>query len=523
MARFELVVMRDGQRVDTFVVEKEHTVVGRSPDADLLLDDQTVSRRHARIIEDMGRLSIEDLGSRNGFTVNGTTADQAPLTDGDVIAIGLFTLHVRATALSDSSKRITYSEATALYESIVADAAPARLPVLYQAAQLLGTVFDIDELLDRILALIFDALPVQRGYVLLVSASGREPEIRASRTRSRQASDLPVSETVVTHVFAREEAVLTFDAQTDARFAGADSVSMHAIHAAMCVPLCGRMSIIGALYVDSGAESGLFSDDDLELLTAIGRVVGVAIENAWLYRENLEKERLSAIGLAMAGVGHSVKNILTGVKAGGEIVDAALKERDIDPLERGWGILRRSIDRMEVLVLNLLTLSKDRAPQRMPVALNDVVADAVEVLRPNAEKSGVTLTFQRGEGEPAFAEGPAIHRVVLNLVLNAIEACEDSGGTVAVRYTLAGDDHVIEVRDTGPGIAPEAMPALFEVFGSTKGSRGTGLGLPSCDKIVREHGGRIEVDSTPGAGATFRVFLTRLEVSETGRPDSARN
>jgi len=372
---------------------------------------------------------------------------------------------------------------------------------------LLGTIFDVEELFRHILELIFEALPVRRGFVLTVEEGG-ETEIRAVHSIEEELEDgPPLSHTLIQHVFETNDAMLTVNAQDDSRFDPSASIVSHHIHAAMCAPLCGREALVGAIYVDSGNDSVSFSKEDLELLTAIARVVGVAVENARLYRDNMAKERLAAVGMATAGLGHCVKNILTGIRGGAEFVNKALETEEIKYLRSGWPILSQAVDRIDLLVNNMLSFSRERSPERMVNDLNSLVRDVLELMATRADRANVQLEhIQEGSGR-ASVDGPEIYRVLLNLVSNGIDACIGDGGTVRVTVRTEKDGSVIEVEDTGCGIPNEILPRLSEAFVSTKGSSGTGLGLACTYKIVREHEGRIDVESTPGKGAKFVVFL----------------
>ena len=506
---FDLHITKDGQKIGVFPVREDGITIGRHPDVEVFLEDPAVSRQHARITYDAGALLIADLGSRNGIVVNGRRVAQAHVGAGDRFEIGDYRVRVVGTDQDATGGHavITFGDGARLYENMVTGAA-GHLPVLYKAAQLLGTVFDLDELLRQLLALIFDAQPARRGFILIVKPGQTEPEVRATLSRDETGALPPLSKTLVNRALLQGDAVLTLDAQADSRFDESVSVIMHAIRSAMCVPLCGRQAPVGAIYIDSGgAASANFTNDDLKLLMAIGRVVGVAVENAQLYQQNLAQERLAAIGLAMANIGHCVKNILSGMLGGVHFVENGRREHDWSPIESGWPMLRRAINRIEVLVLNLLTFSTDRAPDRTITDLNEIIEEVSETARPAAERKKVSIHFKPVSPTLANVDGRGVYRILLNLVLNAIDACPSSGGNVTIRCIQETSGHTIEVTDTGVGITPERMPQLFEAFQSTKGSSGTGLGLACSRKIAREHGGDITVESTPGNGATFRVFL----------------
>ncbi|HPO16264.1 MAG TPA: ATP-binding protein [Candidatus Hydrogenedentes bacterium] len=509
MAEYDLIYTKDNGVSEQYPITAEGLLLGRGSENHIIIHDSLVSRRHARVWLEKGLPQVEDLGSRNGILVNGETVRRASLQSGDRITLGQAVLEVHAcTGSSIGHAVISQEKAAALHDSILGEASGVRLPVLYRAAQLLGTVFDLDELLRKILALIFEALPVRRGFMLILNTGTNEPEIHAILSKEKDEEGPPLSRTLIQHVFEHRESMLTLDAQDDSRFTATESIMGHSIHAAMCVPLLGHQQIVvGAVYVDSGSSSQTFSMDDLEMLTSIARVVGVAVENARLYRENVEKERLAAIGQATAGLGHCIKNILTGIRGGGEFMSMALQSKELRYVEKGWPILKQSIDRIDLLVMNMMSFSKPRTPNRQPNDLNALVQEVLEVVGSRAERHNVELEFTPGDPVRAMVDGPEIFRVILNLVTNAVDVCEIKGGKVTIECVQEEGDCRLCVSDTGPGIPPEMLPQLFKVFSSSKGSKGTGLGLACSQKIVQEHGGTIEARNEPGSGAVFTVVL----------------
>jgi len=511
MPSYELILRVPGERDECFTIANGGVVIGRSPSADVVLTDPLVSREHAWVGLEEGGLVAKDNGSRNGITVNGERYEHCVLKDGDMIGVGEHVLVVRkCKPLNDDSTLISDQEATAIYESILAEDQEGRLPILYKAAELSGEIFDLDELLGRILALIFENLAVRRGFILTVDKAVNEPEVRAQRVGAGGGPELPLSKTLIDHVFRNQTAVLTHDAREDERFDTSESIVGYEIQQAMCAPLHGRRGCVGAIYVDRALDMTRFTSDDLELLTAIGRVVGTAVENAQLYMENINRERLAAIGEATAGLGHCVKNILTGIKAGGEYMDMALQEKNFTYVERGWPFVRRATDRIEMLMMNLLTYSREREPQLSPSNINDLAAEVIEVVRSRADKVNVSIALQAEAVKPVMMDSREIYRVVLNLITNAIEACDAADRddkTVVVKTATESSGCTVEVTDNGIGIPPEIMNKLSQAFVTTKGSSGTGLGLACSYKIAQEHGGDIFVTSEPGHGSTFSLFL----------------
>ena len=167
----------------------------------------------------------------------------------------------------------------------------------------------------------------------------------------------------------------------------------------------------------------------------------------------------------------------------------------------------------------LLTFSKDREPELMASDLNETVSDVVELMQTRAAEAAAQLAWQPRGALPMFTFDPELmHRAILNVVTNAIDACEKQDGAkveVSIEYALGDRTVRIVVADNGEGIAPEDIKKIFSIFESRKGSRGTGLGLPVSQKILREHGGDIHVESTLGVGSKFILELPALVAEDS--------
>jgi signal transduction histidine kinase len=161
--------------------------------------------------------------------------------------------------------------------------------------------------------------------------------------------------------------------------------------------------------------------------------------------------------------------------------------------------------------MDMLSFSKDREPALEPCDLNETVADVVELMQSRASELGVTLHWEPAADLPQVQiDSDGIHRAVLNIATNAIDAAEGvAEGRVDVSTEWDEETSTARVRvaDNGVGIEEKEIASIFQVFASTKGSRGTGLGLPVSQKIVREHGGKIVVTSQVGQGSQFVIEL----------------
>ena len=194
---------------------------------------------------------------------------------------------------------------------------------------------------------------------------------------------------------------------------------------------------------------------------------------------------------------------------GAFILEKGLDRDNLERVRQGWEMVRRNTGFMEELVYDLLTYSKERRPEYSATDINALCGDVVEMCRQRAASRNVALALAPAEGiGPVELDPKGIRRCLMNLVMNGIDACE-SGGAVTVKVLGPDPQGFIRlvVADTGCGMSKETLDKLFTEFFSTKGSKGTGLGLPVTKKIIEEHGGRIEVESRPGAGTTFTIFL----------------
>jgi PAS domain S-box-containing protein len=248
-----------------------------------------------------------------------------------------------------------------------------------------------------------------------------------------------------------------------------------------------------------------------------------------LEAELLQSERLAAVGQTVAGMAHCIKNILHGLKGGSYMIDVGLARDDRDKLQSGWRMVQRNINRTSDLVLDLLSYSKEREPDYAPCDPNEVVREVCDLVQDMAVESDVALKM---ELDPAIGrvamDGRTVHRCLLNLLSNAVDACafdEDISKhhQVGARTFLEPGERIrFEVEDNGAGMSETVKQRLFTSFFSTKGSRGTGLGLLVTRKLIEAHRGTIEVASELGRGTRFTFYLPFLSVAQVvGAPAPA--
>jgi signal transduction histidine kinase len=544
MATLYVLQGRDqGKRIDLLGLSQ---TLGRDACNPIQVSDSEISRRHAEIRKDDEGYLVIDLASSNGTFVNAEPITERRLVNGDRIQIGgsllLFTdvdeqqpqllEHdvdiVGASNLEGSRiiKSLSQETGNRLLEP-AADASPflaaarSNLEIMYRTAQAVSHTLDINQLVTRILDLIFGWVEADRGCVMLVDHETSELTPVASRTQPGiEASErIAISRTILDYVMNRKEGVLTSNAREDSRWTS-ESVVTLGVREAICVPMQGRYGIVGTIYIDTYTPPGnaiasralhKFTEEHLRLMVAIGHQAALAVEDTSYYSAMLQAERLAAMGQTIATLSHHIKNILQGIRGGSFLIEEGLKGDDNDVVRRGWRIVEKNQERISNLVMDMLTFSKDREPDLEQGNLNETIGDVVELMKSRAAEAQVVLAWQeRADLPPFYFDADLLHRAALNVVSNAIDACEKrDAARVEVSISWKAGERCVEiiVADNGEGIAPDDIKRIFSIFESKKGARGTGLGLPVSQKIMREHGGDIRVESIPGSGSKFFLQL----------------
>jgi len=232
-----------------------------------------------------------------------------------------------------------------------------------------------------------------------------------------------------------------------------------------------------------------------------------------LEQEKLDAERLAAVGQTVAGLAHTIKNLLMGLEGGMYMVDSGLSRGNASRITAGWQMLQRNFEKTTSLVKDFLSFAKGRLPELRPTDPNALARDIVALYVDAARLQGVELKLELGaEVKAAPLDAQGMETCITNLLSNGIDAAAlrpEGGGQVILRTCEQAGDLLFEVVDNGGGMDWEVSGKVFTTFFTTKGNKGTGLGLLTTRKIVQEHGGWIDVESTLGEGATFRIRLSR--------------
>ncbi len=243
-----------------------------------------------------------------------------------------------------------------------------------------------------------------------------------------------------------------------------------------------------------------------------GKIISVMEMSTNITEVKRLQGELAILGETIAGMSHTIKNILSGLQGGVYVLDSGLTRGKEDKIRAGWAMVKNNVEKISDLVKGILYASKERAPEYRVYSPAKLLAEVCDLYEVKARNEGVSLVrnFQ-DDIKPCFIDPSGIHSAVSNLVSNAIYACknqnEEQSHTVTVSCMSEVETLVIQVSDDGEGMPEEVSKNLFKKFYSTKGSRGTGLGLVITRKVVHEHGGSIRVESELGVGTTFIIEI----------------
>jgi signal transduction histidine kinase/DNA-binding response OmpR family regulator len=345
----------------------------------------------------------------------------------------------------------------------------------------------------------------------------------------KRVTEIPHGRGVTAQVYASRAPVFIADLRTEPRWLNPELVQRADVRFYAGIPLVAGDHVVGVLSLLFDAREP-FTDEEKELARMLADQAAIAIRQAQLYAEadrrrqdaermaeNLERsqsslvktERLRALGEMAAGVAHDFNNLLSVILGRAELM--LRRARDPDAARDLEAVRRAAQDGADTVrrIQEFTRTRRTRAFER--VDLGHVAREVVELTRPRweleAQAKGVTYRFSvDGTAPPVAGRPEELREVLTNLITNAVDAMP-AGGACRVALEADGEWAVMSVADTGVGMADEMRRRVFEPFFTSKGPRGTGLGLAVSWGIVTRHGGTIEVDSTPGKGTTFRMRL----------------
>ncbi len=570
---FKLLIKTGENKGKSYLVRDTVVFIGRDSSSTIMLPDRQVSRKHASISPQGSEFLIEDLGSRNGTMVNNRPVHQQIMKPGDEITMGStvleFALLTDADRPPDELKgdspvvqpafdRESTMESTVEFtlppgewESLVTlpddvelsilHKAYLRLAVMYRLINDLVTTTDLGELMDRTVEMVLEIIKGDRVLIMLVDDKSGELLPQATHTREGHKSDgrISFSRTISRRVFETGESILTSDAMKDHRFKATDSIILQRIRSSLCVPIKTKDRILGIIHVDTLGKVMGFSQDDLELLAAMGQQIAIAVENAKLVTDlrkaNLElkeqqdklieAEKFALLGKIAGGVAHEINNPIMTVlgftgMAGKKLKEGIPSPEKVTECLSHLNTVQEEAQRCIQIVENISQFYRHKRSEMIPIHVQEVIEAALSVAKLQMNQGHIEIVTQLSPNlPPILANQGLIQQVLVNVLLNARDAMEQ-GGMLSVAADFENPPWVtIRISDTGTGIKPEDLQKIFAPLFTTKGDgKGTGLGLSISQDIIRRHNGVIEVESFPGKGTTFIIRLPSANQSSSACP-----
>lgn len=340
----------------------------------------------------------------------------------------------------------------------------------------------------KLLRIFVRQLKADRASVLLLKEEGKA-ELAAGLGMPADlpvGSSIDISETSITSWVIENRQSRIVEGRY-AESAGQES----GVNYAICVPLVASEALLGVVnFSSTGNEKGL-NASDRAAAEVFASLLSLSIENHRLQREQIESERLATIGRTTATVAHGIKNILQVFK-GSTVLLARNREEGGNPesFKKGVDMLSRATQRLEDMVLELLDFSKTREPVPVPSSPEDLINEVVALFQPPFVHIEYDFRTDCRIAEALMLDQQRIQRALINLVRNATETMPQ-GGTIHLSVFKRGDHVVFGVSDEGPGVLDSEIAEMFEPFYSTKGPKGTGLGLALVRKVCEENGGQV--------------------------------
>jgi signal transduction histidine kinase len=566
-------------------------VVGRSTTCQVFVPDRRISREHARFSLDEGRLYIEDLGSHNGTFVNGQRVGRCELFRGDLVRLGSsqIAVDIPVGAHESSSVQvvneadgvqpflvrpvdsITSQSLTELVQRNWLDqlgagdsaalagnqnvqeilARTRQFAILYEVSQALQQTSDLRADLPSLLDLILQVVRGDRVALLRFDANN-ELQVHTVRFADKTLNDvavpsLAISKTVADAVLTQRCAIVTADTSTDQRFAASESIVLNNVRSLLAVPVLVGNRLLGLIEVENTRSINGFDEADLRLVTIVGSMLGVALDNyeATLAREQaiadlqaaqakliatqerlVVSERMGVLGRLSSGIAHEVKNHLSPFMLADMI---AHKYPDDEEIQETAQLMLEAQQRILGLVdeIRSFAAGNQSAVNIAPHEMAQLIASVLRFMRCDRVVKAADIRFEPTEQVLVFMDAHRIRQVLINLIRNAADALPERNGRIDIRTFRHEGKVVVEVRDNGRGIAPEVADRVFEPFFSTKGDKGLGLGLDISRQIAIAHGGSLGFVSTPGGGTTFRLELplqpADFELPVDAQPDTDPN
>ncbi len=370
------------------------------------------------------------------------------------------------------------------------------------------TVLDLQKLMDQTIAGLMRIVKLESAAVFLKDKDAKVYRIFASSGVQDKNLTFKDTDRLITHLSQTHEPLLK-DKEAD-KMSGVSNFNddFKKLNAQLCLPIALHDELTGVLCLGMKKSGEEFMPEDIDILMTLARTLAIALANAQLFDQlsktqdcMIRREKMAAVGTLAAGMAHEIKNPLAAIQTFTEYLPA--KYTDPEFREKFVRIVGHEVDRIHNIVKNLLLFSKPSEPNKKLCSVNEPLKDILDLLSNEFLKKNIHANFHFEEHQ-ILADSEQLKQALLNVVLNAVDAMKESGGTLDVRTIATKEDMEVLITDTGCGISKENIPHLFDPFYTNK-EGGTGLGLSITHSIVEKNGGKISVESQVGVGTTFTL------------------
>jgi len=532
------------------LIEDQQTFIGRDPTGSIKIAGKTVSRQHAVITCENGRFFIEDLDSQNGTFLNNKPIQKAALKSHDKIRVGnrwfLFLLQPETVddllidpsfsatdTIMISNEEIKLSELWAQNTEHAArfflqNAATEvsnkaiepdrsdykRLSMLYQLSDHLRTINEVAKIYEKGLDLIMESIP-SANCALIVRKSDADGsyKIVASKLNGDQnttKNEIPVSRTLFDWVLSEKITLVSQDVSKDLRFKDSDSIRIHNLRSIICVPIVGKNDVLGLLYAQSDNLIAPITKDDATFASAVANELALNIDNIRFLAKALKNERMAGVGLTIGNLAHNIKNLIALNQSASQLMDRHIAASEDDQMEKCWQWMQQSLAGINQLATDILDYVKEDQFLNRPTDINKAIMKYRHSLERRFSHEGISFDFALSAENPVWMmDEIQFQRALLNLVINAADAIKDKKrGKIRISTEVKPNRCLtVSVVDNGCGIPSSKMDKVLDLFFTTKGTKGTGLGLPMVQKFVEKSGGKLTFKSREGIGSKFQMVF----------------
>jgi signal transduction histidine kinase len=395
---------------------------------------------------------------------------------------------------------------------------------LKNLSQIAVSVIGLDDLLRLMTDRVSGIMKLEGASVLVISKKDNNYQLSYNQNKEGKImlSDVKADNPLIIYLKKIKRAVVLEEISREIEASGnpgsekiteakAVKEELEKLGAALCLPLFFEGKLIGLFNLGAKLSQDMYTDEDIDLLTTLSNQLAIAIENASLHEEMLKAQKqllmadkLSSLGRVAAGLAHEIKNPLAAVK--GMVQTMGNNLNDPEFVKDFKEVVPKEIDRLNNLVENLVRLGRTPKLQFSQVNVNTLIESTLKLFENRCQANNIRINKDLHPVPEIKADPEQLTQVLTNLILNAIQAMPKGGELSFGSRVASHGSIVVEISDTGHGIPGEKLKDIFEPFFSTK-EEGLGLGLAITYKIIKDHGGEIEVESEVGRGTRFKITL----------------